>query len=161
MDALKKLFGDLKFQEVTTYVQSGNVIFTSELTDPEKIDSLLTTEIKKKFGLDVPVITLTAKSLKRIIDNNPFAKDKEETFLHCTFLANKLTGFKAETIEDKKSENEEIAFSENVVYLYCPNGYGKTKLTNTFLENKLKMTATTRNWKTTNELLKIANQVKL
>lgn len=60
------------------------------------------------------------------------------------------------TIEEKKLSGEEISFTDNAVYLYCPNGYGKSKLTNSFLETKLKVAATTRNWKTTNELLKIA-----
>ena len=64
-----------------------------------------------------------------------------------------------EVIDEKKGEGEEIIISENVVYLYCPNGYGNTKLTNNLFESKLNVVATTRNWKTTNELLILAQQI--
>ena len=64
-------------------------------------------------------------------------------------------------IEEKKQDNENIVFSEYAVYLYCPNGYGNTKLNNNFIETKLKVRATTRNWKTTLELLKITKTMEL
>jgi uncharacterized protein (DUF1697 family) len=82
--------------------------------------------------------------------------DKNHTFLHVTFLSSKPNIYYYKQIEDKKLGGEEIFFSDQAVYLYCPNGYGRTKLNNNFLEAKLKVGATTRNWKTTNELLKIA-----
>mgnify|MGYP001482856088 CR=1 FL=1 len=59
-------------------------------------------------------------------------------------------------LEEKKQGDEEILLVGNAVYLYCPHGYGRTKLTNNFLETKLKVIATTRNWKTVNELSRIA-----
>jgi uncharacterized protein (DUF1697 family) len=161
MNTLKKIFEDLNFQKVTTYVQSGNVIFLSELTDTKKIEALILTQIEKELGLAIPVIVLTVENLQQVIDNQPFIENNDNTSLYFTFFADKVNDCKKENITDKKSTNEEIYFAENVVYLYCPDGYGKTKLTNTFLENKLKTTATTRNWKTTNELLKIAEQIKI
>lgn len=160
MDALKKMFEKLNFKSIQTYIQSGNVVFTTAEKDPKKIEKLISLEIKKEFGFDVPVIILHVNTLKEIIDSNPFAKDhvKDISFLHVTFLADNPTKFDKEKIVEKKQPGEEIAFTTNVVYLYCPNGYGKTKLNNTFLENKLKVQATTRNWKTTNELLKLATK---
>ncbi len=76
--------------------------------------------------------------------------------LHITFLADNPVDFDLDGILQKKQAGEEIAIKTNAVYLYCPNGYGKTKLHNSFLENKLKVKATTRNWKTTKELLNMA-----
>src|SRR5690606_14826179 len=111
-------------------------------------------------GLKVPVIIWTIEELKQYIEDNPLIKNRDEAFLYFTFLAEKPIDYKKEQIRDKKAENEEIEISERIVYLYCPNGYGKTKLTNTFLENTLKVTATTRNFRTTNELLKIAEQIQ-
>jgi uncharacterized protein (DUF1697 family) len=78
--------------------------------------------------------------------------------LHITFLADVPTGFNFKDIEAKKQGDEEIFINGKAIYLYCPRGYGKTKLTNSFLESKLKVTATTRNWKTVNELLRIAQE---
>lgn len=160
MDALRKLYENLGFHSITTYVQSGNVVFSAADTDPKKLEEKISLQIEKDFGFDVPIIVLTISKLRQIIDDNPFLKDpnKNEAFLHVTFLSSKSEYTDFETIEGKKQSGEEIVFSEHAVYLYCPNGYGKTKLTNSFLEPKLKVVATTRNWKTTKELLKIAEQ---
>jgi uncharacterized protein (DUF1697 family) len=158
MDALRKMYESLGFSGVTTYVQSGNVVFSGRDVETEKLETKITQQIKKDFGFDVPVIVLTTDMLQQIIDNNPFSKDqsKEPTFLHVTFLSSKRKAYDFKVIEEKKQNGEDIAITEQAVYLYCPNGYGNTKLHNTFLETKLKVNATTRNWKTTNELLKIA-----
>jgi uncharacterized protein (DUF1697 family) len=160
MDTLRKSYENLGFRNVTSYVQSGNVVFTEDKAKPSELAQTITLQIKKDFGFDVPVIVLTVDNLKQIIDSNPFSKDsdKDKTFLHVTVLSSKPPKIDFETIEEKKLSGEEISFADNVVYLYCPNGYGKSKLSNSFLETKLKVGATTRNWKTINELLKIAQE---
>ncbi|MDP4278021.1 MAG: DUF1697 domain-containing protein [Bacteroidota bacterium] len=160
MDALQKLYENLGFHNVTTYVQSGNVVFKGDDFELNSLEQRISRQIEKDFGFDVPVIVLTVDKLKQIIDNNPFQNDlkKEHSYLHVTFLSSNPDHYAKKTIESKKQDEEEISFSENAIYLYCPRGYGKTKLTNNFLEAKLKVVATTRNWKTTNELFKIAQQ---
>lgn len=160
MDALRKSYENLGFRSVTTYVQSGNVVFTGKKAKSDELAQIISRQIEKDFGFEVPVIVLTIDNLKQIINSNPFLKDsdKDTTFLHVTFLATKPETFDRKTIEDKIRNGEEISFSDNAVYLYCPNGYGVSKLSNSFLETKLKVGATTRNWKTTNELLKIAQE---
>jgi uncharacterized protein (DUF1697 family) len=160
MDALRKSYENLGFHNVRTYVQSGNVIFTGKNKKPEELAQTITRQIEKDFGFDVPVIVLSIDKLKQIIESNPFVKDnnKDKTFLHVTFLSSKPDKFDFNAIEEKKLNDEEISIADNAVYLYCPSGYGKSKLSNSFLETKLKVGATTRNWKTTNELLKIAQQ---
>ena len=157
MDALRKLYENLGFINVITYLQSGNVIFTNKDQDPDKLGQIIRREIQKNFGFEVPVIVLTVDNLKQIIDHNPFIKDsnRDQSSLYVTFLSSKPDQFDTKVIEDKKQDKEEIIFSDNAVYLYCPDGYGRTKLSNNFLEAKLKVDATTRNWKTTNELYKI------
>ena len=166
MDALRKSYEKLGFHNVMTYVQSGNVVFTNDNMELRRLKQKIFQQIENDFGFEVPVIVLTVEKLKDIIENNPFTKElnREQTFLHVTFLSSKpdhndlKTICDSKIIEDKKQDGEEIIFSDNAVYLYCPNGYGNTKLTNNFLEAKLKVGATTRNWKTTNELLRIAQQ---
>ena len=160
MDALKKIYESLHFEDVKTYIQSGNVVFSTGETDLKKLENLITSQIENEFGTEVPVIVLKAETLENIIKNNPFVKDKQKdtSFIHITFLADKPKEIDKDSIENKKQQGEEIEFSENAIYLYCPNGYGRTKLNNNFLENKLKIKATTRNWKTTNELLKLVER---
>jgi uncharacterized protein (DUF1697 family) len=158
MTALIETFRKLGFNNVKTYLQSGNVIFTSAEQDTSILARKTEQEIKKDFGHDVPVIVLEVNTLKQIIEANPFAKDtsKEISYMHVTFLSSKPHNMANNQIEDKKQGNEEIVFTDNAIYLYCPHGYGNTKLNNNFLETKLKIIATTRNWKTTNELYRLA-----
>jgi uncharacterized protein (DUF1697 family) len=160
MEALQKLYENLGFDNITTYIQSGNVVFTSTAISPEKLTEKISTQIKKDFNFDVPVTIVTIDNLQKIIENNPFLKDssKEENFLHITFLSSKPEKYDSKIIEEKKSIGEEFVIVEQAVYLYCPNGYGNTKLHNTFLETKLKVGATTRNLKTANKLLQIAKE---
>ena len=160
MDALRKLYEDLGFHNVTTYVQSGNVVFKGEDSELNNLEQRISQQIEKDFGFEVPIIVLTIDKLKQIINNNPFQNDlnKDHSYLHVTFLSSNPDHYDKETIESKKQNEEEISFSENAIYLYCPKGYGRTKMNNNFLEAKLKVLATTRNWKTTKELFKIAQQ---
>ncbi len=109
---------------------------------------------------DVPVLIFEKDEFARIANGNPFAHhpEKEERFFHVTFLDDYPDKDSFEEAVAKKSESEDIAVHGKVIYLYCPDGYGRTKLNNTFLEKKLKTTATTRNWKTVNKLLAMANK---
>lgn len=158
MDALRRSYETLGLKNVKTYIQSGNVIFKAEVQNELELAQKIFHQIYNDFGFEVPVIAMNIERLKMVIDNNPFLNksDKDHSFLHVTFLSSKPEPYDIKSIEEKKLGGEEIAITEHAVYLYCPNGYGKTKLNNGFLEKKLKVSATTRNWKTINELYKIA-----
>ena len=156
MDALRKMYEKLCFDNITTYIQSGNIVFRSVETKPEKLEKEISNQIKKDFGFDVPVIVLTVDNLQRIVDDSPFSQD--QNFSHITFLTSKPEKYDLKAIEEKKLGGEEVYITEKAVYLYCPNGYGRTKLNNTFLETKLKVGATTRNLKTAAKLLQIAKE---
>lgn len=160
MDALKLMYQNLGFKNVQSYVQSGNIIFSAPATDIKKLECKIEVQIKKDFGFEVPVIVLGMGDLGKIIKHNPFTNDtdKEASFLHVTFLSDYPITMDKLGIETKKQENEAVTFGEKVIYLYCPNGYGKTKLHNNFLESKLKVNATTRNWKTVNEIFRLAGE---
>ncbi len=94
---------------------------------------------------------------KNIIESLPFT-DIDLTKLHVTFLSNKCSNPPIDQIMDKKNVSELVHISEEAVYIYCPDGYGKTKLNNNFLEKKLEVSATTRNWKTVNKLCTLASE---
>ena len=161
MDAIRKSYDQLGFQNITTYVQSGNIVFTSKKTKSDELAQKISEQIEEDYGFEVPVIVMTIDTLRQIIDDNPFLKDTgtERTFLHVTFLSSEPHNYDLRAIEEKKQKAEEIVVANKAVYLYCPNGYGKSKLNNRFLENKLRVGATTRNWKTTNKLLEIAQEI--
>lgn len=159
MAALRQMFTDLGFINVHTYIQSGNVIFSSESSDNQKLEKMIVGKIKQTFGFDVPVIILSADELTTTLNSNPFIKDnsKDLSYIHITFLSEKPEPDLLKKIADTNFTPDEFVNIDRAVYLYCPTGYGNTKLTNTFFESKLKVTATTRNLNTATELSKITN----
>lgn len=161
MPALKAMYEQLGFDKVTTYVQSGNVIFTGKTAEPNKLEKKIAQQIAKTFACEVPVIVLPLNTLTKVITKNPLAKDEalDPKFLHVTFLATKPKPYELNALEGKLQRGERISVSGQAVYLYCPNGYGTSKLTNNFLESRLGVVATTRNWRTTNELLRLAQEL--
>lgn len=158
MVELKGIFEQLQFDQVKTYVQSGNVVFRHNTMENSRLEAIISQQIKTKLGFEIPAIVLSETKLERILLANPFRSDSnsDSQSMYVTFLSEKPQPFSPEVFLPKLAEGEDIAFSDEAVYFYCPNGYGKTKLSNNFIESKLKVTATTRNWKTTNELLRIA-----
>jgi uncharacterized protein (DUF1697 family) len=160
MEALRQLMSELGCLNVKTYIQSGNVVFQSEATDENLLAQNIGETITAKFGFDVPVLVRNVAEWSEILAKNPFLQDKnkEEAFFHITFLATVPTEENKEKVKAGKSQDDDFSILDRAVYLYCPIGYSNSKLTNSFLENKLKTTATTRNWKTCKELLSMATQ---
>ncbi|GLU51980.1 DUF1697 domain-containing protein [Dyadobacter frigoris] len=156
MAELKKMFETLPFENVRTYIQSGNIVFNAKPENDKDLAKEIHDNIQKTFSFSVPVIVLEEKELKKVQQHNPFLTGRNEdvTKLHVTFLDE----IPENTLVEKLKETAQFLPDEwiadgKTIYLFCPNGYGKTKLNNNFFENKLKVTATTRNWKTVNELV--------
>ncbi len=161
MLVLKELCEALGFKNVQTYIQSGNVIFKYKKENTKTIATVLSKKITEIFNFEVPVLILTEKEIINVVNQNPFLKDKtkEEYFFHVTFLEELPLEDKILDIQKNSFAPDEFLIKDKAVYLYCPNSYSSSKLSNTFLENKLKVTATTRNWKTVNELLTMATNL--
>lgn len=159
MDALKIVFESLNFKNIKTYIQSGNIVFKCKTTKAHDLEKKIALQIKKEFDFDVPVIVKEIDELTTVLNQNPFLKKDDITKLHVTFLSEKPEQTAIDKVKEGKYAEDEFIVIGKSVYLFCPNGYGNTKLTNTFFENKFKVTATTRNWKTITELVNIAEQV--
>ena len=160
MQDLHEQLKNLNFYNTRTYIQSGNIIFESEENNSDKIKNSIENCIQDGFGFDIPVIIRTKGEFKEIIDRNPFMKRPQIKLdkLHVTFLSNIPELDKLSDLKNVNFLPDEFVISGKEVYIYCPDGYGKTKLNNTFFEKKLAQNATTRNWKTVNKLLEITNQ---
>lgn len=154
MDSLKQAFIDLDFDNVKTYIQSGNIIFTSKLSNECDLEILINKKISQEFNLNIPVLVITENTLKEVIQENCYIKDAslETSKLHVTFISQKPKSTDIATLNLLDFGNDQFKITQNVIYLYCINGYGNTKLTNTFFEKKLKVNCTTRNWNTTVKL---------
>jgi len=160
MPELKRLYETLEFFNVVTYIQSGNVVFDCVEEDRAKIMLKIETGITQVFEISVKVILRDKKSIKQIIDRNPFRKQmaKFPEKFHITFLSNSPIELAITSLPHPVGSSDEFVEYDKEIYLYCPNGYGRTKFSNTFFERKLGVSATTRNWKTVNALYEIAKQ---
>jgi uncharacterized protein (DUF1697 family) len=161
MDDLRTLYAKLGFLNSQSYIQSGNVIFQNQPLPPKELERLISAKIADSFNFDVPVIVLDIEELNRVILNNPFPneKEKDSTRMHVTFLSGKPEELQLEQLIGINFQPDEFHVIDKAIYVYCPNGYGATKLNNAFFERKLGLSATSRNWKTTLELRNMAEKL--
>ncbi len=161
MTDLSALYKKLGFKDAETFIQSGNVVFSS----PENLsDKDLTVKIeeaiRKKFKYNIPVIIRTPEELSKIITLNPFID--EENFnpekLAVIFLYEKPSEAQIEKVININYPPDKFIITGKEVFIYCPNGFGTSKIYTGFFENKMKVTGTGRNWNTVNALLKIAEK---
>lgn len=161
MKDLKAALDGAGYQNVVTYIQSGNVVFKHKQTDEKTLAQQITQLIKTNFGLDVPVLVRTAKNIQQAYTNNPFLKQKgiDINKLHITFLDEVPTQENIDKTNTYSYPPDEFIIADDNVYVHCPDTYGNTKITNTFFENKLKVQATTRNLKTVTKLIEMGKEL--
>jgi uncharacterized protein (DUF1697 family) len=157
MDRLRKMFEEMGFAEVKTYIQSGNVVFNAPARDSVSLAKKIEERIVRQFGFPVPVLVKTAAEVGDVIKNNPLVKEKgiDVSKLHVTFLSSAPEKSALKMLDGIDAEEDRFYCAGEAVYLYCPNGYHATKLGNNVLEKMLKVGTTTRNWKTVNQLFQM------
>ncbi|MCR9226218.1 MAG: DUF1697 domain-containing protein [Flavobacteriaceae bacterium] len=157
MADLKQILQENGLKDVKTYIQSGNIVFDSDQTDKNKLQKKIIKTIDDHFGFDVPTLVLRQEDIKSILKANPYLKQAEETKLYYVLLKSPPKAELVEKFNQLQFENEGFHITKRCVYLLCKNGYGKAKLNNNLLENKLKVEATTRNHKTMLKLLEMVS----
>ena len=156
MPALRELFEGLGAEDVETYVQSGNVVFKSA-GDAVKLKTAIEKGIRDAFGHDVAVLLRTRAELEGAVKRNPFAKDgRDEKALHVTFLGETPDRGKVRALDPDRYAPDAFRVLRSEVYLHCPDGYGRSRLSNAYFEKHLGVAATTRNWRTVTTLADMA-----
>ena len=157
MDRLREVCEGLGFKNVRTYVQSGNVVFEADSSSP----SLTQLEHRLADESRLPVVALlrTDKEMQKIIAGNPFLARSgiDHTKLHVTFLSDSATKEGLTKLSEISAGADEFHAIGKQIYVHCPNGYSRTKLTNNAIEKKLALKATTRNWNTVVRLYEMAS----
>ncbi|RAP32449.1 DUF1697 domain-containing protein [Candidatus Marinamargulisbacteria bacterium SCGC AG-410-N11] len=158
MKDLKSAYQDLEFQYITTHLQSGNVIFSSLKSNQHDLRAIIETKLKSSFGFNIPVQILSRQDLEVIFKSCPFGLidlQTDGTKVLVSFLSNEPSPDKQLSIQQNVQHPEKLVIQHKAAYLFCPNGYGRSKLSNTFIESQLGVRSTTRNWKTVSNLLNI------
>lgn len=163
MDALCAICKSLKLEDPRTYVQSGNVIFKAKEPDVDALAGKIQKAIERKAGFSCDVILRTPEEFRYVIAANPFLKrsDIHPSKLLVTFLAAKPAKEAHATLIDLNAKHpEEVHLIGRELYIYFPNGAGKTKLPWSSVEKLLKVTGTARNWNSVTKMLEMAEQME-
>jgi uncharacterized protein (DUF1697 family) len=151
MRDLSALFVEAGCENVRTFIQSGNVVFSANARVAKNLGSVISSGIEERFGLRVPVILRTAEQLRDVISNNPYPR--VEDMLHVVFLADRPSPEKIGTLDPQRSPPDTFIVRGQEIYLHLPNGAGNSKFTNAWFDSKLNTVSTVRNWRTVNSLL--------
>ena len=158
MTDLKALHETLGLRNVITYIQSGNVVFTSDDVDATHLQANIENAFSAKFGFHSHVMVRSSSELQAIIAKNPFQgqDNRESKWIAVIFLATPPDNSAQEALLHSYTGPEEIFILGKEVYIYYPEGIGRSKLTQTLLDKKLQTVGTARNWNTILKLQELA-----
>lgn len=160
METLKTMLENIGFTNVRTYLQSGNVFVDTEEESTSKVGFMIKQEIFKVFGHEVPTIVITKEDLELCFKNSPYIKEKDidTKKLYVAFVS---TVLKSENINDLKISQfkpDEASIDGNRIFIKYAVGAGKTRLEGKYIEKKLNVVVTLRNWNTVTNLLKMYSE---
>jgi uncharacterized protein (DUF1697 family) len=168
MAELRDVMTSLGHTGVSTYIQSGNVLFSTEDTDPAELASALEAAIAGKFGINCSVVVLSRDELARILGDNPYHGEPNPKFVHVVFLGAEPGRELLDRIRAAESavaalgSRDTVAAIGNALYLHTPDGYGNSELAQVLFRiigtgrNSLAVTA--RNWSTATTLLSLCEK---
>jgi uncharacterized protein (DUF1697 family) len=157
MDDLRTLLASLGYLEVSTYLQSGNVLFETSRTDTVGMEKEMRKAIGDAMGLDVPVLIRNPDELASVVAANPFPHALlQPARFYLTFLSRQPEEPTCVGLDAAVFAPEQFRVGERVIYVWYPEGVQNTRLSNTFFEKQLGVTATSRNWNTVRKLLELA-----
>jgi uncharacterized protein (DUF1697 family) len=156
MKDLAVMFADAGCDRVQTYIQSGNVIFQAAAATAGKVHDAVGALMRKKLGLEVPIVLRSAEEMVAVAGENPFLlAGAPEDEVHVSFLAAVPEKGRVDLLEADRSPPDEFRVIGREIYLRLPNTVAKTKLTNAYFDSKLKTVSTQRNWRTVLKLVEL------
>lgn len=161
MKDLRGMFNSMGFKNVKTYIQSGNVIFSTSETDMEKLAGFIETEIESRFGHDVPVMIRTQRQFEKLILRNPFeGREKDPFRLYVTFFRETPPDEKQNELMDLSSDTEIFEFTDGELFSLINKKSGKKEMfSNNFVEKVCGISGTSRNWNSVNKILDLVNEI--
>lgn len=148
----------IQFKNVKTYIQSGNVVFDSNLGKAKLVENAIAKQIESKHGFCPQIFLLSVDELQHAIKSNPFPDAvSDPKSLHFFFLKESSKKPNVEALESAKAKTEGFVLTKNVFYLYAPDGIGRSKLASS-VEKHLGVIVTARNLRTVQKLFELASQ---
>ncbi len=157
MNELKKSFTDAGMMNPVTYIQSGNVVFSTGMSPGSKLNEMLEKQLRETNGINTKVITLSRQNLENTVSGFPF-KVEYESRSFIMFLSSAPSKQNADLLSKMDFGNDNISVHKDLVYFACNEGMGKSVLSNNLLEKKLGVWGTTRNLRT---VAKLVDMMKL
>jgi uncharacterized protein (DUF1697 family) len=159
MPALVEVFVEAGCRDVTTFIQSGNVLFTASASVHAKVPKKVHALLLARYDIDSPVIVRTGAELAQVAKTNPFLKQgMAPQTLHVGFLEETPTAQAKAALDPARSPPDQFTLVGRELFLHFPNGLGRSKLTNAYFDSKLKTVCTVRNWNTVGELARLAGE---
>ena len=151
------MFAEAGGTDICSYIQSGNVVFRARADVAAWVPALVAAAIAERFGFRVPVILRTADELREVSEHNPFlAAGADPAALHVVFLADQPKPAHVAALDPQRSPGDAFALRGRDLYLHCPHGVARTKLTIDYVETTLATSSTARNWNTVLRLSELA-----
>ncbi|HEY3774582.1 MAG TPA: DUF1697 domain-containing protein [Solirubrobacteraceae bacterium] len=156
MADLRALLTDAGYEDVATYVQSGNIVLESR-SKPAELESRVATLISERFGFDVPVCARSAAQLVKVLEHDPIpgAADEPKRY-QVTFLAERAPAAAVKKLEQLALGSERVAAHGRELYTFHPDGIARSKLAKALTAKELGIAATARNWTTVRTLAEMA-----
>lgn len=155
MARLREVLSEAGFGAVRTYIQSGNVLLTSELPG-ERVGHEVNRLIKENIGAELSVLVRTRDDLRRILAGNPYLEDHDVSRVFFSLFAQTPPAQKVKALLGRDFADEQLSITEEAAYMFIPGTYGRGRLSNNFLEKQLGVTATTRNFNTLRNLVELS-----
>lgn len=157
MKDLRAIFEEIGCGDVRSYIQSGNVVYSASKAMSKRVSRRAAAAIEEHFGFRSPVITRTALEFERAVHDNPFPEAEEAPkTVHLGFLASEPTETSLATLDPERSPPDRFIVRGREIYLHCPNGVARSKLTTAYFDARLGVVCTMRNYRTVTRLLDMA-----
>ncbi len=154
MGRLRELAVEAGYGEVSTYVQSGNLVLTAERAKAADVERAIAQALQRDLGLDIEVMARSRDELAAVIGANPFHSYVDEpTTVHVSFLGGHPAADKAKALDHEEFVPERFALGDRCLYFYCPGGSGRSKMAAAPWDRRLGVRGTSRNWRTVTTLL--------
>ena len=155
MQDLRDLLAELGCEDIQTYIQSGNAVFSS--ADPISLSAKITSTIEERFDFAPQVLLLTVERFAAIASANPYPEaEATPKFLHVWLLTEKAGNPAIDAMNSIKAENERFTLTDDALYLHAPDGIGRSRLAGK-VDRHLGVSTTARNWRTVGKLLVLVN----